>query len=478
MLAKHLRQYFHKLYLLTLTCDCDLLDKNKRIILGSRVGGFVLSWEASSSFFFFPEIRDSLGGGNAIATSWILTITGVVTAALLLQAGRLGEKIGYQSLYRSGILLFATGTILSALSPNLSALILARAITAVGLAVMAPAGTSIITSLAPSGKEGFAIARLNFIIGMSGVLGPIVTTLLINNFSWRYGYLSSLPFTLLALFITWKDAEVPGLNKQRKIAPVDSFLCALAIGLLVFALSKSDEWGWVSAYFLTGSGLALFLAFFLIRKSQLSEDPQIPLFLFKKRIYRFSAILAFVIAIPMFSGWIVLLLFMTDIWNFGIVKAGLFLTVMPATMLIFVLPGNRTANKFGYFPVIFFGGIIYSLCFFQFWYFAGEKESVFHLLIAVFGAGFGMALIWNSATSAASLNLESDRMGSALGLIKSLERIGSALGIALTTALITNVGSEPTATLYKRGILVIIIGSFTSALLAFGFIKKKSTIEY
>ncbi|MAR80746.1 MAG: MFS transporter, partial [Acidimicrobiaceae bacterium] len=58
-------------------------------------------------FFLFPEIRDVLASGDATNAAWILTITGVISSSLLLQGGRLGEKYGYQNLYKWGIVFFA-----------------------------------------------------------------------------------------------------------------------------------------------------------------------------------------------------------------------------------------------------------------------------------------------------------------------------------------------------------------------------------
>ena len=424
-------------------------------------------------FFLFPEIRDVLASGDATDAAWILTITGVISSSLLLQGGRLGEKYGYQNLYKWGILFFAFTNLLCALSPNLWFLIAFRGLTAVSLAIISPLAAAILVAKSTSDSENMALARVGIFVGVSGVAGPIVITLLIDSFSWRFGYFSQIPIALLAAFLSWKDAEVPGRNTQRKIDFLDSALAVFAVAFLVFSLSKADEWGWLSINFLGTLVLSLLLTYVFLQRSKVSNDPQIPLPLFKRRKYRFTSFLAFTIACIFFSHWLVLLLYLTDIWNFGLIKASVILTVMPGMVVLTSIPTGRMADKYGHFPVILTGITVYTLGFLQFWIFADEKESILCLLITVTCAGFGMGTIWQLLSVSASQNVQPDRIGSALAFVNSIQRVGSAFGIALAATLTFSESGQPTVALYQRGIAFIVIVALISMLLTFGLRDNK-----
>ena len=424
-------------------------------------------------FFLFPEIRDVLASGDATDAAWILTITGVISSSLLLQGGRLGEKYGYQNLYKWGILFFAFTNLLCALSPNLWFLIAFRGLTAVSLAIISPLAAAILVAKSTSDSENMALARVGIFVGVSGVAGPIVITLLIDSFSWRFGYFSQIPTALLAAFLSWKDAEVPGRNTQRKIDFLDSALAVFAVAFLVFSLSKADEWGWLSINFLGTLVLSLSLTYVFLQRSKVSNDPQIPLPLFKRRKYRFTSFLAFTIACIFFSHWLVLLLYLTDIWNFGLIKASVILTVMPGMVVLTSIPTGRMADKYGHFPVILTGITAYTLGFLQFWIFADEKESILCLLITVTCAGFGMGTIWQLLSVSASQNVQPDRIGSALAFVNSIQRVGSAFGIALAATLTFSESGQPTVALYQRGIAFIVIVALISMLLTFGLRDNK-----
>ncbi|HAQ03822.1 MAG: MFS transporter [Acidimicrobiales bacterium] len=449
------------------------MKTNRRITIGASLCGFVSGWEATTMFFLFPEIRDVLASGDATDAAWILTITGVISSSLLLQGGRLGEKYGYQNLYKWGILFFAFTNLLCALSPNLWFLIAFRGLTAVSLAIISPLAAAILVAKSTSDSENMALARVGIFVGVSGVAGPIVITLLIDSFSWRFGYFSQIPIALLAAFLSWKDAEVPGRNTQRKIDFLDSALAVFAVAFLVFSLSKADEWGWLSINFLGTLVLSLSLTYVFLQRSKVSNDPQIPLPLFKRRKYRFTSFLAFTIACIFFSHWLVLLLYLTDIWNFGLIKASVILTVMPGMVVLTSIPTGRMADKYGHFPVILTGITVYTLGFLQFWIFADEKESILCLLITVTCAGFGMGTIWQLLSVSASQNVQPDRIGSALAFVNSIQRVGSAFGIALAATLTFSESGQPTVALYQRGIAFIVIVALISMLLTFGLRDNK-----
>jgi len=424
-------------------------------------------------FFLFPEIRDVLASGDATDAAWILTITGVISSSLLLQGGRLGEKYGYQNLYKWGILFFAFTNLCCALSPNLWSLIAFRGLTAVSLAIISPLAAAILVAKATPGSENMALARVGVFVGASGVAGPILITLLISSFSWRFGYFSQIPIALLAAFLSWENADVPGRNMKRKLDFIDSTLAVFAVGFLVFSLSKADEWGWLSLNFLGTMALSLFLTYLFSQRSKKSTDPQIPLSLFKRRKYRFTSLLAFTIASVFFSHWLVLLLYLTDIWDFGLIKASILLTVMPGMVVLTSIPTGRAADKYGHFRVILCGITVYTLGFLQFWILADEKESLLCLLITVTCAGFGMGTIWQLLSVSASQNVQPDRIGSALAFVNSIQRVGSSFGIALAATLTFSESNQPTVALYKRGVGFIVVVSIISLFLTFGLRENK-----
>src|ERR1700709_1835264 len=84
-----------------------------------------------------PSIGDDFGGTLA-QLSWVLNAYAIGFAALLIAAGRLGDRIGQRRVFLAGIAIFTLASALCAAAPNLSFLIGARIVQAAGAAALIP----------------------------------------------------------------------------------------------------------------------------------------------------------------------------------------------------------------------------------------------------------------------------------------------------------------------------------------------------
>ena len=104
-------------------------DKRIRgLVFAALLAGFIGGWDASSSFFIFPDIKETIANGDAANASWVLSTPNIVGAALLLQSGRLTDKYGPERLYRFGVIFYTFGVLLCTVAPTLWTLVGARVI--------------------------------------------------------------------------------------------------------------------------------------------------------------------------------------------------------------------------------------------------------------------------------------------------------------------------------------------------------------
>ena len=99
-------------------------DKRIRgLVFAALLAGFIGGWDASSSFFIFPDIKETIANGDAANASWVLSTPNIVGAALLLQSGRLTDKYGPERLYRFGVIFYTFGVLLCTIAPTLWTLV-------------------------------------------------------------------------------------------------------------------------------------------------------------------------------------------------------------------------------------------------------------------------------------------------------------------------------------------------------------------
>ena len=423
--------------------------------LASFLAGFIGGWDASASFFVFPDIRDNFAGGDAAAASWVLTVTNIVGAALLLQSGRLTDKSGPQRLYKFGVQIFVIGVVLSTIAPTLWFLIIARGLSAASQALMGPAAIALVIKYSGKGRESEAVGRWGFYTAVAGAISPLIVTQLISTFTWRSLFALQIPIGLFVLYCL-SGVELPNRGDSSvTIKPLDSVITISGLTLIILPIVKADNWGISSvktlSFFLTG----FFLLIVLVKKSSESPSSPLQLQLFKNRNFICSSIMSLFAGIAFYAHWMSVLLFMTEIWDYNIVKAGLILTIMPGSMSLFSISFGRISDNYGFRWVIIPGILVYSLLFLFLWLWIGPNESMTFLIPALVGSGIGMATVWPTLTAIGASGTEESLLGSATSVIHTIQRVGGALGIAIVLAIIGSVGEAGSFEALRAGLLVM-----------------------
>ncbi len=328
--------------------DAPMSARPPRLLWAAYLSGFVAGLDATSQFFVFPSIRDGLANGDAASASWILTVSGIVGAAILLQAGRLADRFGHDRVLVGGAVVFLVCTAIAAAAPTLLVLVLARAGQSAGLAGIGVSSIAIIVRDTPSGQLATALGTWGFWTSLSGVLGPVLTSTLVEVASWRLLFVAEIPFLVLLVVFA-----LPGWSRPHTVvatARIDYVGMVLAVGGLaavVLALLKGNAWGWGSAATLGSLVAGVAAVAVVVARSRGTEDGTIPLHVFSNRAYDLSFVTGLVANVAFFGMWLAGLQFMTQVWDFSVLQAGLLLTLMPATMSLLAVRGGADRRPDG-----------------------------------------------------------------------------------------------------------------------------------
>ena len=131
--------------------------KTAIIILTVGIGTFMSSLDSSIVNLALPLIKNSFGISLSMV-EWIVTAYLLVVSSLLLTFGRLSDLYGHKKVYQTGFAIFTAGSLLCALSPNISVLIVFRIIQAIGAGMIFSTGPAIITNSVPPENRGKALS--------------------------------------------------------------------------------------------------------------------------------------------------------------------------------------------------------------------------------------------------------------------------------------------------------------------------------
>ena len=283
-----------------------------------------------------PAIAGDLGVSPNQGT-WVITSFGVANAIALPLTGWLTQRFGAVRLFALSILLFVLTSWMCGLAPNMTTLIVFRALQGFVAGPMIPLSQALLLSSYPRALAGLAMALWAMTTLVAPVVGPLLGGWITEHISWSWIFYINIPIGLGAAFMVWtiyRKRETP----TRKL-PIDSVglgLLVVWIGALQIMLDKGKELDWFHSGEVVGLGVVALVgfAFFLVWELT-DEHPVVDLRLFKRRNF-WTGTVATAIGYGLFFGNVVLLpLWLQQFMGYTSIKAAMLLA--PVGLLAMVL---------------------------------------------------------------------------------------------------------------------------------------------
>jgi MFS family permease len=175
-----------------------------------------------------------------------ITAYTLVMAALMLAGAKLGDIIGRDRTFALGLAVYGLGSLTTALSPNLTVLLIGWSLVeGLGAALVLPAIVSLIAATYGGGQRALAFGIVGGVAGAAVAAGPLIGGWVTTEFSWRYVFAGETLIVAVILILRRRFRSSPPAQRRRQLDLVGVALSALGLGLAVYGILKSSEWGWV-----------------------------------------------------------------------------------------------------------------------------------------------------------------------------------------------------------------------------------------
>jgi EmrB/QacA subfamily drug resistance transporter len=385
-----------------------------------------------------PSLVRDIGATNS-QLQWIIDGYTLVFAGLLLTAGSLGDRFGRKRALRVGIVVFALGSVLSAMAGNPAQLIATRSLMGVGGALIMPSTLSILTNVFRDPRErGRAIAIWAGCAGVGVALGPVLGGLLLEHFAWHAVFWVNLPIAAAALIAGHffvpesKDPTAPRLD------PLGAGLSIIGLGSLLFAVIEGPSQGWTSDLVLGAFAVGLGgLVAFIVWELR-CDHPMLDISFFRNR--RFTAAnMAITLVFFALMGSLFLL---TQYWQFvqgySPLEAGVRLLPHAAVMMVMSPLSARFVERFGTKKVVTTGLATIALALLAL-SMIEPGSSYLRVISNVCLMGLGMALVTAPATESVMGSLPREKAGVGSAVNDTTRQMGGAMGVAVIGSLVASV---------------------------------------
>jgi EmrB/QacA subfamily drug resistance transporter len=398
--------------------------------------GFMVALDLSIVNVAFPSIRRSFPDVSAATLSWVLAAYSVVFGALLLGAGRIADRSGRRRVFRVGLVVFTVGSLLCGMAPSVWPLIAGRVVQAVGAALVMPASLALLLTATAPAARARAVAMWGGIAALAVATGPSLGSLLIDAGGWRWAFFINLPVALVVGIAT------PRVVPESIIGgPLPDLigvaLLTGAVASLALAITQGSDWGWSSSSVIGLFTLAAVLAPLAVRRSQRHHAPAIDLEVFQSRTVALANAATFLYSVGFFAMLLANVLFLTSVWQYSTLAAGLAITPGPLLVAALSGPSGRLAARIGYGPVLVAGGLTFAAGLILYVASVGVHANYLtHWLPGSLLVGLGVALSFPVLSAAAVAGLPQERFGIGGAINQTARQIGAVVGVAILIAIV------------------------------------------
>ncbi len=238
-----------------------------------------------------PDISEELDASFG-EVQWVIDAYALTLAALLLTAGSLADLLGRRLLFAVGLVAFTIASLLCAVAPSATALILARGAQGIGGAAMFATSLALLAQEFHGPERGTAFGLWGATTGAAVAIGPLVGGALTDALSWPSIFYLNIPIGIATLWITLRRLTESRDEQAGAIDWLGLTTFSAALFLLVYGLIQGNEQGWGSAVIagsLAGS-VALLALFVVVERSR--SQPMFDLSLFGKPTFAGASIAA------------------------------------------------------------------------------------------------------------------------------------------------------------------------------------------
>ncbi len=406
------------------------------VLVSTSLAVFAVFLDTTILFVAFPAIRTTFSSVSPPTLSWVLNAYTIVFAALLIPAGRLADRIGRRRTFLAAVVLFTVASMLCGIAPTAGILVAARILQAVGAAALVPSSLALVLQTFPREKVPVALAIWGAVGAVAGAAGPTLGALVVEHLGWRWAFFINLPVGIISLTLGRRVLpEGRESNPGRLPDAVGIGLLAGGLALMAYGIVQTDAWGWASGGFIAVEVAAVVLIALFIERCRRVSNPLLDLSLFRSPNFRLANAGTLIYSIGFNAMFLGNVLFLTQVWGYSIMRAGLAIAVGPSIVALTAPWFGKLAGRVGQRRLLIPGGLVWA---------AGgvlllarattTPNYVGHYLPAIFLTGIGVALCLPQLTSAAMQGLPPDRFGSGAAVNQAIRNLGATLGVALVVA--------------------------------------------
>jgi MFS transporter, DHA2 family, multidrug resistance protein len=367
---------------------------------------------------------------------WVLTSYIVAAAIMTPPTGFLAGRFGVKRLFLASVSGFTIASMLCGMAQSLVQIVLFRVLQGAFGAALVPLSQSMLFTVYPKERHGFAMALFGVGVMVGPVLGPVLGGWLTENYSWRYVFYINLPIGILCLL--GMIAFLPD-TPRREGDKLDWFgfgTLSVTLGALQLMLDRGEIKDWFSSGEIIIEAVVAASAFYLFMIHTLTaEKPFVRPQLFRDRNFAAGVVFVSIVGLTYYSSLALQPPYLQELMNYPVVTAGMVMGPRGVGTMASMLIVGRLVGRVDTRILL---GVGLGLTAWSFNAMTGWTPDISESSIigvgVVQGVGLGFLFVPLSAATLSTLSPEQRTEGA--GFYNLSRNIGSSVGISVVNALL------------------------------------------
>lgn len=213
------------------------------VLLTLASGQFLMALDSSVMNVSIATVAEDVGT-TVTGIQGAITAYTLVMAMFMIPGGKVGVLIGRRRAFMIGCVIYGCGSLTTALAPNLTVLLVGWAfLEGIGASLILPAIVGLVAGNFPAERRPAAYGLVAAASAVAVAVGPLIGGIATTYFSWRWVFAGEVLIVLGILVLARRVADAPTGEHPRIDLP-GAALSALGLGVFVFGVLRSGEWGW------------------------------------------------------------------------------------------------------------------------------------------------------------------------------------------------------------------------------------------
>jgi MFS family permease len=420
------------------------------VLMTLAAGQFVMALDTTVMNTAIATVAKDVGT-TVTGIQTAITLYTLVMASLMITGGKVGQMIGRKRAFAIGCIIYACGSLTTALSQNLTVLMIGwSGLEGLGAVLIMPAIVALVASNFGKPDRPRAYGLVAAAGAIAAALGPLVGGVFTTYASWRWVFAGEVVIVLVILVLTRRMQDTPA-EAGARLDLGGTVLSALGLAAIVFGILRAGTWGLVQpkpgapewfglspVIWLIFAGAAVLVVFVWWENRRVKRgegaliDPAI-----LRNLQLRSGVMSFLFMFLIQAGiFFTVPLFLSVALGISAVETGVRLLPLSLSLLLFAVgvpklrpdANPRRVVRLGF--IMLFAGLVLLVALLDVG--VGPEIVTWPLLLA--GSGLGMMASQLGAVTVSSV--PDEKSGEVGGLQNTGTQLGASVGTALAGAVL------------------------------------------